>query len=235
MPSYFVPSLTPETTLVILEGEEYHHLSHVKRISIGQDVKLNNGCGIMAEGRIKAITKRNAEIELVSSTTQETPKTQYAIAFALLKNRNDELLIEKCTELGAGAFFPLITEYSVKTSSFNTLTRFEKIALAAIKQCDNLWLPKLHPVQTLEAAIQSMISEGYTPILCSEQRPDSYISYLDKQIKPCFLIGPEGGFSPSEFTYLNSQKVPSISICHLITRAETAAIAVSAQFLANRV
>lgn len=198
-------------------------------------MKLNNGCGIMAEGRIKAITKRDAEIEIVSSSVHNAIIPHFAIAFALLKNRHDELLIEKCTELGAGAFFPLVTEHSVKTPSLNTLTRFEKIALAAIKQCDNLWLPKLHPVQTLEAAIQSIISEGYSPVLCSEQRPDSYISSLDKQIKPCFLIGPEGGFSPSEFTYLNSQKVPSISICHLITRAETAAIAVSAQFLANRV
>jgi 16S rRNA (uracil1498-N3)-methyltransferase len=232
MPSYFVPTLTPETTLVTLEGDEYHHLSHVKRISIGQDVQLNNGCGVIAEGRIKAVTKRDAEIEIVSSSVQNAIMPHFAIAFALLKNRHDELLIEKCTELRASAFFPLVTEHSVKTPSLNTLTRYEKIALAAIKQCDNPWLPHVYPVQTLEAAIKNVISEGYSPLLCSEKRPDSGINSLDKQMQPCFLIGPEGGFSPSEFAYLNSQKVPSISICHLITRAETAAIAAAAQFIA---
>jgi len=201
---------------------------------MGQDVKLNNGSGIIADGRIKAITKRDAEIEIVSISVQNAIIPQFAIAFALLKNRHDELLIEKCTELGARAFFPLVTEYSVKTPSSNTLTRYAKIALAAIKQCDNPWLPRVYPVQTLAETIQSIISDSFTPVLCSEQRPESGISGLDKQIQPCFLIGPEGGFSLSEFAYLNSQKVPAISICHLITRAETAAIAVSAQFLANR-
>jgi RsmE family RNA methyltransferase len=88
------------------------------------------------------------------------------------------------------------------------------------------------PAAKLEQAINSIIQGGYTPVLCSELRPDAGVDSLDKQINPCFLIGPEGGFSNSEFQQMLSLNIPTISICKLITRAETAAIAVSAQFTA---
>jgi 16S rRNA (uracil1498-N3)-methyltransferase len=232
MPSYYCPDLNSSSTLIHIEGEEFHHLSHVKRIATGQTVKLNSGKGLLAVGTIVEIGKRSAEIEIQDLAYHEQPSPRYAIAFALLKNHHDELLIEKCTELGATAFYPLVTEFSVKSPSANTISRYEKIALAAIKQCDNPWLPQIMPAAKLEQAINSIIQGGYTPVLCSELRPDAGVDSLDKQINPCFLIGPEGGFSNSEFQQMLSLNIPTISICKLITRAETAAIAVSAQFTA---
>ncbi|NLM90611.1 MAG: RNA methyltransferase, partial [Candidatus Cloacimonetes bacterium] len=130
------------------------------------------------------------------------------------------------------AFYPMLTDYSVRTPSQNTITRFNLIALAAIKQCDNPWMPKINEPLPLEETVNKIFSEGWIPVLCSERKPDKRITYLPKIIKPCFLIGPEGGFSEDEFTYFSEQNILSISICHLITRAETAAIAVAAQYQA---
>ncbi len=139
-------------------------------------------------------------------------------------------MIEKCTELGVTAFYPLLTDYSVRAPSKNTVSRFERIALSAIKQCDNPWLPRINEPLPLKEAVKTILAEDWKPVLCSEQRPAQRISDLPKSIKPCFIIGPEGGFSEEEFSFFAQQDIFSISVCRNVTRAETAAIAVSAQF-----
>ncbi|PKN74021.1 MAG: hypothetical protein CVU50_00155 [Candidatus Cloacimonetes bacterium HGW-Cloacimonetes-3] len=231
MPSYYTPDLTPRSTFVILEGEEYHHLSHVKRIGIGDLLRLNNGTGIIAEGRIAELNKRSARIEIVSLENKAIARSKFAVAFALLKNKHDELLVEKCTELGASKFYPLVTEHSVRTPSTNTNQRFERIALAAIKQCDNPFLPDISPSLPLDKAIAAIISEGWIPVICSERRPDVWVKDLKLDAPPCFLIGPEGGWSISEYALFTANNTPEVCISNLIARAETAAIAIAAQYV----
>lgn len=233
MPSLYCSYLNPNDSHISLEGEEFHHLAHVKRISIGQGIKLSNGKGLIAEGIIKELTKKSAVLEITSHNQTPYPTNSFAIAFALLKNKHDELLVEKCTELGASAFLPLVTDFSVRNPSANTLMRFERIALAAIKQCDNPWLPKVFSPVPLRDSLAHILSNGYNPVLCSERRPDKRISDLEIT-NPCFIIGPEGGFSEAEIGFIEQQNIPQISICSLITRAETAAIAIAAQFAGSR-
>ncbi len=234
MPSLYCSQLKSNDPIICLEGEEFHHLAHVKRIGAGQCVKLNNGKGLIAEGTLRDLTKTNAVIEITAREESSWPESRFAIAFALLKNRHDELLVEKCTELGAKAFFPLLTEFSVRNPSANTLSRFQRIALAAIKQCDNPWLPQIKAALPLDTALDSMLESGWTPVLCSERKPEARLNDLAKIQNPCFIIGPEGGFSDAEFSFFTSREVAQISICTLITRAETAAIAIAAQFAGQR-
>lgn len=234
MPSLYCNHLSTNDSSISLEGEEFHHLAHVKRIGIGQRVILNNGKGLVAEAIIKELTKKSALLEIVSKQQSIYPETNFAIAFALLKNKHDELLIEKCTELGAKTFIPLMTDFSVRNPSANTVSRFQRIALAAIKQCDNPWLPQIKAALPLDTALDSMLESGWTPVLCSERKPEARLNDLAKIQNPCFIIGPEGGFSDAEFSFFTSREVAQISICTLITRAETAAIAIAAQFAGQR-
>ncbi len=232
MPSIYAPDLSEDKNIITIKGEEFHHLINVKRIKSRETVKLNSGAGLIAEGKLTEVTKDYAVIEITKREKFPFPERPFAIAFALLKNRNDELVIEKCTELGVTAFYPLLTDYSVRAPSKNTVSRFERLALSAIKQCDNPWLPRISEPLPLKEAVKKLSAEDWKPVLCSEQRPAQRISDLPNNLKPCFIIGPEGGFSEEEFSFFADQDIPSISLCNLITRAETAAIAAAAQFAA---
>ncbi len=232
MPSIYAPDLSEDKNIITIKGEEFHHLINVKRIKSRETVKLNSGAGLIAEGKLTEVTKDYAVIEITKREKFPFPERPFAIAFALLKNRNDELVIEKCTELGVTAFYPLVTVYSVRAPSKNTVSRFERLVLSAIKQCDNPWLPRISEPLPLKEAVKKLSAEDWKPVLCSEQRPAQRISDLPNNLKPCFIIGPEGGFSEEEFSFFADQDIPSISLCNLITRAETAAIAAAAQFAA---
>lgn len=232
MPSQYYPGLNQETKIIILDAKEFHHLSRVKRLAQDQKIVINGGNGYLATAKVLQLEKHSASLEILSTEYHEMIRPRLAIAFALLKNHHDELAIEKCTELGALDFFPFKTARSVRQEGKNTISRFEKIALAAIKQCDNPWLPKVHPASDLIAAINEIQQAGYTPVLCSEREQSHWLQDLTYGPDICFIIGPEGGFSQQEFDLLKD--LPNIRFSHLITRAETAAIAISAQFQAYR-
>ncbi len=235
MPSIFYPSLDANMKpgeQIRLAGEEFHHWAYVAHRRIKETVILNSGKGIMTKAEAVKIEPASALLELTEIIDCPYPDYPFAIAFALLKNRNDELIIEKCTELGVSALFPLITDLSVRKPSANTLSRFQKIAISAIKQCDNPWLPEIFSPQDLRGALANIKAQSYNPILCSERKPEQWMFDLSAEQagKPCFMIGAEGGWSAEEFNLM--QDLPEICLAHQITRAETAAIVASAQWLA---
>jgi len=231
MPSYYTPEIKAiGEASFILEGSEFHHLANVRRSAVGDEVSLNNGKGLLIKARIASIGKKQAELVFLEEI-KVNPVRKYAIAFSLLKSQHDELIVEKCTELGAYALFPFVSDTSVRKPSDNTRERFIKTALSAIKQCDNPWLPEVSETLTLKNQLDAIRAEGYQPVICSERRPDIWLDSLDEALPPCFVIGPEGGWSNSEYTIFSSLPVSEITLSPLIARAETAAIAVASQWV----
>ena len=70
MPSIYVPALRVDKRFLTIESQEFHHLINVKRIGIGEKVKLNNGTGLIAEGKLTEIRKNSAEIESICTKAQ---------------------------------------------------------------------------------------------------------------------------------------------------------------------
>ncbi len=238
MPSVYFPGLEKlgADAMVRLEGEEFHHLARVAKRRLNEALLLNSGQGTLARAVVEKLEPRTALLRITEIVRGSEQRHPFAIAFALLKNRHDELLVEKCTELGVSAFFPLITEHSVRQAADNTVARFARISLAAIKQCDNPWLPEIQPPRKLDATLTAIRASGYTPILCSEREPDRWLHHLsgEEAGRPCFLIGAEGGWSDAEFRLMVG--LTEITLGDLITRAETAGIVIAAQWqaFANR-
>ncbi len=228
MPSLYVPELEALSAGAEfrLEGEEFHHLAHVAKRRLQAPILLNSGRGTLAWAKVESLNPKFALLSIPSLHKTPFPVRPFAIGFALLKNRHDELLVEKCSELGVSDLFPLITERSVRRSADSN--RFERISLAAIKQCDNPWLPKIHGTLELTQALGAMRNAGYQPILCSERKDGRPLRHFEPDLKPCFLIGPEGGWSDDEFSLM--EPLPRLKLAELITRAETAAITAAAQW-----
>jgi len=228
MPSFYCASLDNTSTSIILTGDEFHHLAHVLRHKTGDEVKINSGKGWFGKGAISIINKTQAIID-ITEVDYHNQDMHYAIAFSLLRSKHDEILVEKVTELGVADLFPFTSQYSVRTPSHNTISRFQQTALSAIKQCDNPYLPIIHPIQDIPNALETIINEGFKVVITSEQRPDRFIKDLPRQIPYCFIIGPEGGFSCDEFKLFKLYDFEKVSLSSLILRAETAAIAAAAQ------
>lgn len=237
MPSTYYP-LLPELEAnkryeAVLSGDEFHHLVRVSRHKAGDSVLLNSGRGVLASAVIDAIGRNEAHMRITDYSRLDPIPAPFSIAFSLLKSHRDENIVEKCTELGVSEFFPMTVDYGVRRTAQGTLERFRKVALAAIKQCDNPFLPAFNPIFDLPTTLKAIKDKGYTPVVCSERRPDVWVdgAELACDSHPCFIIGPEGGFSESEFNIAASHGAKELSVGYLITRADTAAISIAAQWL----
>ncbi len=229
MPSFYCPSIDKDSKTAIISGDEYHHLKNVLRKSPGEEILLNSGKGLLATGTIESIGKREVSVVIQSVTAIQQSSPRLALAFTLLRQKNDEWLVEKATELGVAELYPLQTHNSVRHYSSNTVTRFQQAAIRAIKQCDNPWLPVIHAVQSLPDAIDTLMQTCYKLYVASERKPETSLADYVIDNDTCIFIGPEGGFTAEEFSLLQVKQIAEISLCPLILRAETAAIAAAAQ------
>ena len=200
-----------------LEGPEFHHLTHVMRISVGDTVELVNGKNQLATARVESMTKKVAEL-LLLSVTEEPQKPPLILGAALFRFSRLEWLIEKAVELNATEIrlFPA-TRSEKKSVTKTQLERFEQIVLSAMKQCKRLDLPQISFYPSLQelplegSALFGDLREGAEP--------------MPKTASPLMLlIGPEGGFTPQEILFLESKGAKGISLHKNVLRAETAGV-----------
>jgi 16S rRNA (uracil1498-N3)-methyltransferase len=232
MPGFYLPELTKADKFIQIYGPEYHHLVHVRRLQKGDRITVTSGTGLLATALVKGIHKNTADLEILKIEEIQQSYPRIAVAFSLLKSKNDQVIIEKLTELGIKEFFPLITSRSVRKTSPNTVKKFNLTAIAAIKQCDNAYLPVIHKPTALAEALKFIEDRGFIAVVALESGErrslNAILKHLDKQ-EICLIIGPEGGFSPEEIRLLKAKKISPVTLGNHILRAETAAITAAAQ------
>ena len=232
MPGFYVPDLTEHSKEIVISGSEFHHLTHVFRKQVDNRIILTNGKGILADALIRKRTKKSATVKIEKIKKFFQSKPAIGLAFSLLRNKHDYLIVEKATELGVKDFFPFISSRTIKKNSRNSKIRFTKTAIAAIKQCDNAFLPEIHRILHLEELLVFIKQLGYRPVAALEIKLDRRIFNLelDNMDPICLVIGPEGGFENKEIDIL-AEKADCISLGNHVLRAETAAIAAVAQLM----
>lgn len=224
MPSerFYVDADLSEGSQVSIVGTELHHLSHVMRVRIGEEVELVNGKGSLATGRLVSVDKKTAALEILSSTHTPIQPDRLILAIPLMRPAKLEWIIEKGTELGADAFWIYPAQFSDKDElSKNQTERLEHIAISAMKQCGRLDLPSIQLFNRFEG----IFSSPYT-YLFGDTRPNAPFLWEETlSNKPIvFIVGPEKGFSNNELTIL-SRKGRGVRLHSHILRAETAPLA----------
>lgn len=233
MPCFYIPEFQVEHKQVTIEGDEYHHIVHVFRHRENDAIRFTNGRGMLGEGIIYAITKKTVILDITSFKEFQQSTPPISVAFSLLRNKNDEWLVEKLTELGVKTLYPMLTTNSVRQPSHNPTEKFRKTAIAAIKQCENPWLPIIEDVRDLKDVLQLLKVKNIHPLVASEKDRNIFLPDVLPNISEpvCLLIGPEGGFSPAEFALFEENHVAIYSLGNNILRAETAAISAVSQLL----
>jgi 16S rRNA (uracil1498-N3)-methyltransferase len=227
MPCFYQPDFNEKSDEIIILSEEFHHAVHVFRKKCGDEILLSNGTGLLCNAKIVSIEKKRMVAQAIHFEKKIKSKPKIALAFALLKNKNDHLLIEKTTELGIVDFFPFISERSVRKTNENTIEKFQKTIISAGKQCDNAHFPFLSPVLDLAETLDLIRRKEYLPIVAYEEEKSQFLQDilpLKMTQNYCLIIGPEGGFADNEIELFQKNQIPIVSLGNHILRAETAAI-----------
>lgn len=233
MPQFLVStrSLTPGA--FTLEGPEGGHAARVLRVEPGDPIRLFDGKGRRWLGRVERVAGDSVAGTLLEESFDPPPALRLHLQPALLPRDRFEDLLTHCTELGASSFRPVITERTgVRSKGETKLERWEKVALAACKQCGRSRLPELHAPRPLAAALAAL--QGSAALIAWEGEAPAALPDLPASGDLHVFIGPEGGFTRDEIDQARAAGARPFSLGPLVLRSETAAAAAAALVLLGR-
>lgn len=160
------------------------------------------------------ISADGKNIIIGNKTAHPDPSNDITLYFAPIKHTDD--LINMTTQMGVANIVPVITERTV--AHHINWERMQKIATEAAEQSNRNSVPKISatiPFAKLDLKNICFADERFA-------YDNNKIAQIPSNIKSV-LVGPEGGFSDSEFAALDAAGATPISLGKTILRAELAA------------
>lgn len=229
LPRLFVRTALAEGARVELDAGQANYLGNVMRLGIGAELLVFDGQSGEWLARIAGAVKKRMTLTVERRTREAEAVPDLWLAFAPVKRAQTDWLVEKATELGAARLLPVITQRTIAERV--RLERLQAIVIEAAEQCGRTRLPEIAQGVSLRQLLKSR-EEGRSLYFADERGGKAAASALGPG-PAMILIGPEGGFTDEERDLVRAapNAVP-ISLGPRILRAETAALAALAVFMA---
>lgn len=217
---------------ITLGGDQAHYLANVMRLKPGTELLVFTAAAGEFLAEAISVARKAVELDIKTQTRAPDILPDLWLLFAPIKKARTDFLIEKATELGVGAFQPILTTYT-QTRRFNTERAIAQVQ-EAVEQCHGICQPVVQELAPLKDVLAHW-PEGRTLYFCDEARDAVPLEHAVQPGPAAIIIGPEGGFAPEERKKLKALPfaVP-VSLGPRILRAETAAAAALALFHAAR-
>ena len=235
MHTCFQPEL--QEGISLLAEDEALHVVRVLRMKEGDVLRLVDGQGAEATGTLVAVSKRSASVRVEAIHREKERPAGLILVVAPTKHTDRfEWLLEKATELGVEEIVPVWTERSERRVEKHE--RWNKVLVAATKQCERRWKPVLHPACPLSQVIKAhahladrtgAVAHCMSHIEGAAERIP-WTEWQSSQEKAWIAVGPEGDFTVGEVQMLLDQGAVPVHLGNLRLRTETAGMAAVAQF-----
>ena len=206
--------------IISLVGDEFKHTVKVMRNSVGDNLYITTGTGLIFKTEITSIENDKLSARIIETIQKENKFENIFFCIPKLKNPDRfKFAIEKCVELGITNF--IIYESARTIAKGTNIKRWEKIALAAMKQSLRAYLPNIKVVKNL-----SVIAELNGEKIIFDQTAKRKFKSRFITDRKCYLIfGPEGGLTENEINIFDTDLIYSLSDHRL--RSETAIVKVA--------
>jgi 16S rRNA (uracil1498-N3)-methyltransferase len=211
----------------VLTGDEFHHLAHVVRAKVGQELTLLDGSGGVFSARVRSIGTDEAHLEILEASRVERPPA-IDLALPALKASRLDLAVEKCTEVGFAKLIIFSSRRSIwkggEREAARKGERLERKIMAACKQSGQPFFPRIDGFTDLGGLLERIPGYGRAYLadpggvrLEEMKRPSADGDALA-------IVGPEGGFTGGERAELIASGALPVSLGGARFRSETAAI-----------
>jgi 16S rRNA (uracil1498-N3)-methyltransferase len=228
LPRLFVRQSLGEGTSVALDAPQANYLGNVLRLGRGAELLVFDGLSGEWLARIADAGKKRMTLSVDRKTREGESIPDVWLAFAPVKRTQTDWLVEKSTELGVARLIPVMTQRTVVERV--RLDRLEGIAIEAAEQCGRTRVPQIVEPMPLKRLIEE-VDPARNLYFADEQGGEPAASSFAEG-PALILVGPEGGFSEEERLLVRGSGALAISLGPRILRAETAALAALAAYMA---
>ena len=230
LPRLFVRTPLNDGAAVELDASQANYLGNVLRLGVGADVLVFDGTSGEWLARIADAGKKRMRLTVERRTREPETIPDVWLAFAPVKRTQTDWLVEKATELGAARLLPVMTRRTIAERV--KLERLEAIAIEAAEQCGRTLLPDIAEPIDLNRLLDSR--DSARKLYFADEGGGERAATAFVHGPALILTGPEGGFTDDERSAIRAapNSIP-ISLGPRILRAETAALAALAAFMAT--
>jgi 16S rRNA (uracil1498-N3)-methyltransferase len=228
LPRLFVCSPLSAGAAVDLDAAQANYLGNVMRLGTGAELLVFDGQSGEWLALIAETGKKRMTLTVERQTREPEIIPDVWLAFAPVKRAQTDWLVEKATELGAARLIPVMTQRTIAERV--RLDRLATIAIEAAEQCGRTRVPQIAEPVPLKRLIAE-IDPARHVYFADESGGDPPAATF-REGPAMILIGPEGGFADEERAFVRASGASAISLGPRILRAETAALAALAAFMA---
>jgi 16S rRNA (uracil1498-N3)-methyltransferase len=206
----------------------------VLRLGVGDTVAVFDGRGREFLARVASAWRQDVRVQLLSRVepAAELP-VALTLAQAVLKADKMDDVVRDAVMLGVAAIQPLVTTRTETTVAAllrgARRDRWNRVALASVKQSRRATLPVIRTPLTLEAYLNEP-SPALSLMLVepgARAGVDSLVVLRDRPAPPdaAVLVGPEGGWSEDERTAAEARGVQLVTLGPRTLRADAVPVA----------
>lgn len=234
MNRFFIPIECIHADSVRFPADAGHQITRVLRLKPGEHVMVMDGSGDEIEVNLTDVSPEATCGSILSRRTAPgEPQAKVTLYLGLTQREKFEWMLQKCTEVGAAAFVPMITTRSLvqdAAEAARKLERWQKIVQEAAEQSGRGRVPVVHAPVKFSATIQDQKQYDAGLFAWEEEHALMITTALAQSVhqgrmKVAVWIGPEGGFTVQEASSAQQAGIQAVTLGPRILRMETAAVA----------
>jgi 16S rRNA (uracil1498-N3)-methyltransferase len=189
LPSFFAQR---EGGRAVITGGDARHLARSLRARVGEEIQVVDPTGLLLTVRLDHISPERVEGVIVAEREHRPePEARVTVAIAQLPAPALELVLSRCTEIGAFAFRVFSAERSVARGA--KLDRWNTICREAAMLAGRTRVPQVEGPSTFD----EVVARSEHPVLLVRGAPIALADMTEPR-DLTLLVGPEGGWSDRE-------------------------------------
>ena len=223
---FFLVEAMPAAGEFRLTGPEGRHAAAVRRLRVGENLVLTDGCGRRAAGSVLQVGRGELTIRLDAARTVDPPAVRVTLVQALPKGDRGELAVELATEAGVDAIVPWAASRCVARWTADRAdrghARWQNAAREAAKQSRRSYLPVVHELaSTAAVAARIRAADGAVVLHEGAELPLTALA-LPANGELLLVVGPEGGISDDEVLAFRDAGATPVRLGPEVLRTSTA-------------
>jgi len=234
MHRFFLPPASFQNDEIVFSAETARQVFRVLRLHSGERVVVLDGSGMEYEVNLMDVGASGVTGRVVERRMNRVePGTHLTLYLCLTQREKFEWMLQKCTEVGASRFVPVVSARSLVQEGRDAEKkhlRWQRIVQEAAEQSGRGLLPTVAEPVKFSAALQEAHASYQVSLFMWEGEKQVMLrDVLQTQALPnpariAILIGPEGGFTLEEVEMARAAGLLPVSLGKRILRMETAAL-----------
>jgi len=221
---------------VVVDGDEGHHATVVRRLRIGEAVTLTDGQGCRGDGVVVDVAKGLLTVVVDQVAQLPRPTPLLTVVQALPKSDRGERAVAALAEVGVDIIVPWSAERCVMKwagpRGERGLARWRSTAAESAKQSRRVWWPAVTSMASTDEVSDRIKSSTLALVLHESAEESLADAVLPSAGEITLVVGPEGGLTDDELDGFRSAGGKTVQLGPTVLRTSTAGVVAAAVVLA---